>query len=243
MQTIMKFIQSLALLALSLILWTSCENDGFYYRDEARIRLVGPEIWTVGSDSLEFSFISYTDDVTEVAMEVDAQVMGNTVDYDRTANISVVSSKTTASASLYSVPSSVTIPANSGKGTFQVILKRGDILNTQSVSLYLQVEASDDFAVGVNEENHLLLKWSNTISKPSNWDDELAEHFGTYSETKYRFMLSNAGESVDFTSTMSWSALHNYNIRFTNALNDYNAAHPGQTLTDENGALVTFPQK
>jgi hypothetical protein len=39
---------------------------------------------------------------------------------------------------------------------------------------------------------------------------------------------------------MSWAKLNSYKIRFINALDEYNAAHPGAPLTDENGVLVTF---
>ena len=40
--------------------------------------------------------------------------------------------------------------------------------------------------------------------------------------------------------TMSWAKLNSLRIRMQNALNEYNAAHPGNPLTDENGNLVTF---
>jgi hypothetical protein len=39
---------------------------------------------------------------------------------------------------------------------------------------------------------------------------------------------------------MSWAMLNSYRILFQNALNAYNAAHPGNPLTDENNQLVTF---
>lgn len=107
--------------------------------------------------------------------------------------------------------------------------------------LYLKVEATSDFAVGVNEQNHLLLIWSDMISKPTNWDDALKEFFGEYSDAKYRFMLANADGLGEFdTDTMSWAELQSYKIKFVNALNAYNEAHPGSPLTDEDGVLVSF---
>jgi len=39
---------------------------------------------------------------------------------------------------------------------------------------------------------------------------------------------------------MSWAMLMSYKIKFQNAVRTYNAAHPGNALTDENGNLVTF---
>lgn len=235
----MKEMKYIFIAMLLMLLWTGCENDGFYYRDEARVRLVGPEIWTVGSDSLEFSFVAYAEDVTRMQMEVEVWVMGETVDRDRTVRLTVGESKTTASADLYEYPQTVTIPAGANKATFPVILKRTALLQEKTVSLYLKVAASDDFAVGVVEWDHLLFKWNDILTMPSNWS-ELEEYFGTYSDTKYRFMLSHAEGVTEFdTETMSWAQLMNFRIRFINALNEYNAAHPGEPLA-EDGVLIDF---
>lgn len=225
----------------TLLAMASCSSDeDFFYRDEARIRLVGPEIWTAGSDSLTFSFVTTAAGTTEMAMDVEAQVMGPTTDRDRTTNITVVSDKTTASADLYQLPTTVTIPAGQAKATFQVVLKRASVLETKSVRLRIAVEPSADFQKGVNEQDHLTFIWNDKISKPKNWA-ELEEFFGAYSDTKYRFMLENAGGISEFsTDTMTWAELQSLKITFQNALNDYNAAHPGNPLTDENGNLVSF---
>lgn len=181
------FIALATLLALA-----SCSSDeDFFYRDEARIRLVGPEIWTAGSDSLTFSFVTTTAGTIEKAMDVEAQIMGTVADHDRTANIAVVNDKTTATADLYQLPTTVTIPAGQAKATFQVILKRADVLATKSVRLRIAVEPSADFQKGVNEADHLTFIWNDQISKPKNWA-QLEEFFGAYSDTKYRFMLENA---------------------------------------------------
>ena len=233
--------KALYLATAALMTLASCSSDeDFFYRDEARIRLVGPEIWTVGSDSLTFSFVTTAAGTTEMPMDVEAQIMGPVADRDRTANITVVSDKTTASADLYQLPTTVTIPAGQAKATFQVVLKRASVLETKSVRLHIAVEPSADFQKGVNEQDHLTFIWNDQISKPKNWA-QLEEFFGEYSDTKYRFMLENAGGITEFgTDTMTWAELQSLKITFQNALNDYNAAHPGSPLTDENGNLVSF---
>ena len=54
-------------------------------------------------------------------------------------------------------------------------------------------------------------------------------------------MLEHLGDEGELnTVTMSWAKLNSLRIRFQNALNEYNAAHPGSPLTDEFGNLVTF---
>jgi len=219
----------------------SCSSDeDFFYQDQPRVRLVGENIWAAGTDSVTFSFVAFTSDVTEQEIKVDAQIMGDVAQRDRTVNLTVVADKTTAAASQYTAPSQVTIPSGATKATFSVILKRTADLQSKSVRLYLKVGDSADFLTGVNEENHVVFIWNDVLSKPNNWVD-LEPFFGTYSDTKYRFMLTNSGGLGEFsTDSMTWAQLTSLRIRFQNALNAYNDAHPGNPMTDENGQLVTF---
>ena len=221
--------------------FSACSTDeDFFYQDEPRVRLVGDYTWAVGTDSISFSFVAYPTTTTEQTFNVDAQIMGNPVDRDRTANISIDPQKTTADASLYTLPQTVTVPAGQTKGTFQVSVRRDASLQQKSARLYIKVDDSADFKKGVNEQDHLVIVWNDILSKPKNWAD-LEEFFGTYSNTKYRFMLDNmVGMGELSIETMSWSMLNSLRIQFQNALNDYNAAHPGNPLTDENGQAVTF---
>lgn len=222
------------------LLLTSCENDGFYYQDEARVRLEGPAVWALGTDSLVYSFSTEPDDIKENVMDIDVCVMGPVADHDRTANIVVDAAKTTASTDQYSFPATVTIPAGKNKGTLPVTLKRDKTLEKKTVRLQIAVAQSSDFAIGVNEQNHFTLIWNDQISKPKNWNT-LEEFFGTFSIAKYRFMLQNSPKGTEFsTETMSWSLLNSYRIKFAAALEKYNADHPGAPLTDENNQLVTF---
>lgn len=237
--TIMRIL-NISSAALALACFVACSNDDFYYQDEARIRIEGPENYTSGTDSLEFSFITYPADTTEITMDIDVYVMGVAADYDRTANFTVIDDLTTAASTQYSLPSSVVVEAGETQAVLPLVLKRTEDLEDSEVRLYIQVVASDDFEVGVNEQDHLIAIWSDMLTKPSNWD-ELEEYFGSYSDTKYRFMLNNAEGITEFsTDTMTWAELMNYKIKFQNALDEYNAEHPDDPLTDEYGVLVTF---
>ncbi len=220
---------------------TACSTDeDFYYQDTPRVRLVGPSMWTAGSDSLTYSFVAYSAETTNVQLDVDAYIMGSTASVDRTVALAVDPALTTASADLYSVPQTVTVPAGQDHGTFTVTLNRSAALKNQSARMRVVVAESADFKPGVNEENHLTFIWTDKLSRPNNWA-ELEEFFGAYSDAKYRFMLENAEPGTSFSaSTMTWAQLQSFKIKFQNALNAYNAAHPGSPLTDENGVLVTF---
>jgi hypothetical protein len=226
-------------LAAGLYLFTGCENDGFYYRDEARIRMEGPYKWTVGTDSLEFSFITSPPSVNEISMDITLYVMGEAADHERRANITIEGDKTTAGNTQYTCPSEVIIPSGAYSATFPVVLKRTTDLQNTTVRLYLKVEDSEDFKVGVREWDHLLIKWNDILTMPKNWSD-LTEFFGAFSMVKYRFIINVTGVTEFNTSTMSWSQLMNYKIIVKNALDEYNAAHPDNPLKDENGQFVTF---
>jgi hypothetical protein len=137
-------------------------------------------------------------------------------------------------------PNDPLIPADSTHARFPVVIRRDASLRSATVRLRIEVGASDDFLPGVNEENHLTFIWSDKLTMPANWPD-LEEFFGAYSDTKYRFMLENSTPGTTFSiETMSWAMLMSYKIKFQNAVRTYNAAHPGNALTDENGNLVTF---
>lgn len=235
----MKKMKNIMLMAVSLILLSSCENEGFYYQDTARIRLEGAYEWALGTDSLEFSFVTAPSSVLEKDIEVTVYIMGEASKENRVANIQIISTKTTATSDLYECPSQVIIPANSYSAKFNVTLKRDDVLQEKTVRLYLQVGPSSDFQSGVAEYDHLLVKWNDVISEPKNWS-ELKSYFGTFSVVKFRFMLNTLGVSEFDTTTLTWAQLQNYKIVLLSALKEYNENHPEAPLTDEKGVLVTF---
>ena len=238
---IKAFGASVGLLLMTACLFASCSSDeDFYYQDDARVRLVGDYLWAAGTDSISFSFVSFGEDVTQQEMTVDAQIMGDVQNRDRVVNLVVDAAKTTADANIYSFPNTVTIPSGKDKATFTVVLKRVASLQMKEARLCIKVAESADFKVGVNEENHVTFIWNDLLTKPKNWAN-LESFFGAYSNTNYRLMLTNANDVGEFsTDTMSWALLNSLKIRFQNIVNDYNAAHPGNPLTDENGLLVTF---
>lgn len=221
--------------------FNACSTDeDFFYQDEPRVRLVGEKTWAAGTDSVNFSFVAFPSHYTEKEIFVDAQIMGDVASRDRQVNLAVDQTLTTATDDQYSVPASVVIPSGQTKGTFAVTLKRDASLQQKNVRLYLKVVESADFKPGVNEENHIVFIWTDVLSKPNNWS-ELEPFFGTYSNVKYRFMLEHLDDEGELSATtMSWALLNSLRIRFQNALNEYNAAHSGNPLTDEYGNLVTF---
>lgn len=236
----MKKTDKISLIWLSfLFVSVSCQNEGFYYKDEARVRLKAHYEWALGTDSLDFTFVKYPESVTEYNLPVTVYLMGNPANNARTVNLAVNTAKTTAQEKHYAFPEQVVLLAGSFSVTFHVTLKRTDDLQENGVRLYIEIAESSDFKPGVSEENHLLIQWSDVLTRPANWD-ELVEFFGTFSIVKYRFIIETTGVTEFSAQTMSWALLTNYRIMCVNALNAYNDAHPGNPLKDENGQYVTF---
>ena len=63
---ITAYFKHAAIAALALIICVACSTDeNFYYQDTPRVRLVGPETWAVGTDSILFSFVTYPQETKE----------------------------------------------------------------------------------------------------------------------------------------------------------------------------------
>lgn len=229
----------LYLVFIALTALFACENDPYYFNSEARLRIEGPEVWTLGTDSLAFSFANYSSAITDTTFDVTVYVIGEATDQARTAELGTDPSITTAEASMYSFPETLIIPAGQLSANLPVTVYRSEALKAAEVRLYIKVEENDDFQIGVNEQNHLLLKWSDILSKPNNWND-LEEFFGEFSLTKYRFIIDVLNIGTFDTNELSWAQMKNYQIELAEALRLYNEAHPGNPLTDENGNLITF---
>ncbi len=221
-----------------LAVFYACSNDPFLYNDEARIRMEGPSIWTLGTDSLEFSFASFNNATLDTTFEVTIYVMGTGVERERTA-LFEVGAETTADPALYSFPLELIIPEGETSAILPVTIRRKESLKEKAVQLDVKVKESADFKIGANEQNHLLIKWSDILIKPSNWND-LVEFFGDYSDVKYRFIIDVLNQASFDTDVLSWAQMKNYQIVLTEKLREYNETHPQEPLTDENGNLVEF---
>lgn len=231
---------SIVAVAVCLFALAGCENDGFYYQDVPRARLEGPSMWTLGAgaDSMSYNFVYGGIDATQYDVEMKVVVMGETADRDRTVNLEIIADRTTASASQYIIPATVTVPAGEYETTFNVTLKRTADLEQKAVRLRFGVAASDDFQPGTTEDASFLIIWNDMVGKPLYWDDELNNFFGTYSDAKFRFMIDVLGTS-DFEG-LNWSQKFNMNVKLQAALLEYNAANG--VLLDEDLNPVTFPE-
>lgn len=217
----------------------ACENNPVIFGDKAWVRMECSSQWTLGTDSLEFSFANYSSSCIDTVFDVSILVTGKAWGTDRTAEFEIDQARTTATGNQYEFAQRLVIPAGKYSAILPVTIRRDETLLAKTVKLYIKIKDNTDFTSGVNEQDHLLIKWSDVLSKPINWA-ALAEFFGEYSVTKHRFIIDVLNISSFNTDVLSWAQLKNYQIVLAEALRVYNESHPGNPLSDDNGILITF---
>ena len=84
----------------------------------------------------------------------------------------------------------------------------------------------------VNENTYKIVL-TNHLTEPAGWP------FGEYSRIKHQFVIQTLGIATDYDKWSTSETIY-YTGIMINALYEYNKAHPGEPLTDENGLVVTF---
>ncbi len=223
--------------ALFLGLFASCKEEPYLWESEDYARIVGPEVWTQGTDSMTFTFSVYPEDTTVFAVEAELFVQGKVADCDRAIALAIDEVRTTAAAGDYTMPEEVVLKAGEYRAGFEILLHRTEKLKNEEVRLSIGIAPSGDLQGGVRSESTLTVVWNDRITPPANWS-VLEEFFGKYSDTKYRFIISTLGistfpygEAQEFT----WGRMWNYRLTMIEALEAYNndPANPDRPLRDE----------
>ncbi|MDR2413570.1 MAG: DUF4843 domain-containing protein [Odoribacteraceae bacterium] len=229
--------------SLLILLLAACEPISFEWGETDYARVVGPASWTLGTDSLLYTFSTKPADLAEFVVEAEVLLVGKLSDRDRAVIISIDPERTTAiKGTHYDIPESVVIPAGEAVAALPIALRRTADLQAAPVTLRLEIDDAGDLGPGPNEWRSLSITWNDMISRPLNWD-VLLEFFGDYSNVKFRFIISTLG-IAEFTygqtNGMDWGVMNNYHLVLVEALAAYNAAHPSEPLVDENLHPITF---
>ena len=143
----------------------------------------------------------------------------------------------------------VELPADSMEFNVPVILLRDTSLQSGEVRLCLELEATEDFQLGMRARLSKTIIIVDKLFKPDNWSGIFQQYFGAYSEVKHEFMVSVLKQEIndewinslysDFTLMISY---RNVLINQLNAFNNdpENLADGTAPLRDENGNIITF---
>lgn len=130
----MKKIKFLLLLTVSLFTLNGCDNED--------------------QEPIDIDYVGFVADFaigvapTGTKSEEVAIYATKSKNFDRTFNIEVIAASTTATANAYSVPSSVTIPAGSNKGSFSIDTTGENIKASGLDVVVIQIKATDNTLIG-----------------------------------------------------------------------------------------------
>ena len=233
-------------------LFASCEKGIDNYENDPRIYFFERQNDLVSTriTSKSFSFLTSPSTVRRDTFLIKVKIMGLPGDNERVVRGEAVADGSTAVAGQHYEFIDGTIKAGAITGYLPVVLLRSADIKTQTVKLNLRIAETKDFKPGVTEDNFFSLTWNDSLIKPSNWDTALFFFFGTYSETKFRFVIDVTG-LAEFNlqasarvplkpGELSNAAMLDMKLHLKELLLQYNNTHT-TPMTDENGQLVTFP--
>ncbi len=172
----MKKLTTLLLLIFSLLAFNNCSDDVIGTKDLNYIafQVNTPTIIVEKNGSTTADIHVYT-----------TQVTGS----DRTFNVTVVTASTTANATTYNVPATVTVPANSNDGILTITVSDTN-LGVDPVTLGLQFVASEGLFTG--SKTTLVIQKHCTL----NINDFVGTYAGNtyYGPTKVVTSLSSSGK-------------------------------------------------
>jgi hypothetical protein len=142
------------------------------------------------------------------------------------------------------------IPANTIEYKIPVFFLNDPSLSTKKVRLKIEIGENENFGVGIHAQSTFVVNFSDVADRPHTWiDNKPTENwfpwFGFWSAVKMKFISLNLGfYDFDETYHQTESNLLNYYARkMYRLLREYNEAHPGDPMRDENGNLIQFPEK
>lgn len=148
-------------------------------------------------------------EVTVYTAKIPVCVLGSPASRDMVARVKIDEALTTAPENMYNpVAAEVTIPKDSIRGYVEVELLRDEIPSDKDTTftLALQLEASDDFQLGIEESQEFEITFSNYLSEPEWWYLMESMYWGPYHPMKYQKMIEFWGGEItwdDFVDNMS----------------------------------------
>ena len=119
------------------------------------------------------------------------------------------------------------------KGILKVKVKKTPELENHNLVATFRLCGNENFAAAPVNENTYKIVLTNHLTEPAGWP------FGEYSRIKHQFVIQTLGIATDYDKWSTSESIY-YTGIMVNALYEYNKAHPGEPLTDENGLVVTF---
>lgn len=206
-------------------------------------------------DTTVVSFKTYTEDVIRIPLQVKLNGRYSTdtpVEFTLSANLE----KTTLPADKYAFDDKYVFSPGQETDTVYIELTNYPDLQDTTLQLCVQVDESDLVKRGDLDFQNAIVKVSDRLIRPTwwivwdglnywgePWFNIAEEHYlGAYSEKKYLMFLEElAKDDVQFDGS-DRMVLRVYALRLKYRVKEYNDAHPGQPMWDEeNNEEMTIP--
>ncbi|MHA4895883.1 DUF4843 domain-containing protein [Pedobacter sp. PWIIR3] len=229
----MKLIIKNALLVLAAVLiFVSCAKDKELLFDQ-------PASIYVESlpDSAEYSFATTPTTVVSDSVLMRFRIIGKASSKDRVINLVPRAGATAKPGYHYKIGKAV-VKANEFAAIVPIYLYRKAGLKDSTVIAIFDIKENEDFKLGFPSKLRFKLTISDILTKPAIWDNSWAPYFGSYTQVKFRFLLTVTGRT-NWTSAPFPGDSRFLAQRARVALLEYNQQFG--PLIDENGAEVFFP--
>jgi|GEM_PF-498369 len=231
-----KFNAAPLLLIAFVLLVTSCTKDEIMSFEGQ------PGVTFLPSENASFNTTySFLGNATgEHIQEVDVQIVGEAADVDRYFNVKVTTNpETTATESQYDIVEGV-VKANEYQGKLYIKLFNSDDLDDKTVSIHMELVASDDFVPAAIETNEFTVAWTNQIVIPS-WTYYRFFFVTTPSTHAYRLIVETTGLTQfgrDEYRNLGTDGATALATQFGDYVKQYNLDHPGSPLLHDDGDLA-----
>lgn len=201
-------------------------------------------------DSANYSFSGLSTTVKpKDTIWLKMRTTGRASNQDREISV-VPTSVTTGVQGVNFILPKIVLPAHKFEIRYPIVLLNTPDLLTKTYKLVVAIAQSKDLVIGAPGQADFstrnivryTINFNNQVIKPSYWN-YLQGYFGTYSDVKYKFMISSLG-ITDFKPTtlggpITYEQYLIYAGRVKNALDAYEAING--PLLDENKLRVVFP--
>ena len=237
------------LLLIGILLFASCKKDEIpFYSGEAGVSFY---LTSNESDSLSYSFAYSFIEKQKDTVFLKVRILGAPADHPRKMTVVAANGTTARKGVDFDLPDFV-IPAGAITALYPVIVYNTPEMKTKTFRLIAEIVGNQDFKPGATgeetgsvNENYpgtisllkIKIDINNQLTEPSYWDD-VAWAFGSFSVTKFKFMIGVTGLTDFSYEAIGDEGSYNLPVKLTNALDAYELING--PLIDEFGQRVTF---
>lgn len=252
-------ISGIALGIIMLLLY-GCEKSEIITIDPEN---AGIAFYIVGNgtetDSLSYSFAYNSTELEKDTIFINMRLTGEIKNFDREIGVVADEGTTAVQGTDFELPK-IVLPAGTSTVKYPLVLFNKETLLTQDLRIVLKVIETKDLKIGalgreigtttivnntiqisattVNTDRYVV-NFNNKLTEPDYWLELESYGYGTFSITKFQFMLKTLGtDKIDAVLQWNYNQTLSYLVQMQNALQSYEQENG--LMIDENGLPVAF---